>query len=63
MMHNRTWLAFANESICNHRKALKQSDKKKNEWKFYLSVEINYFCHSISLGASCTVFENIKNKT
>lgn len=23
-MHNRTWLAFANESICNHRKALKE---------------------------------------
>lgn len=24
MMHNRTWLAIANESICNHRKALKE---------------------------------------
>lgn len=24
MTHNRTWLAFANESICNHRKALKE---------------------------------------
>ena len=23
MVHNRTWLAFANENICNHRKALK----------------------------------------
>ena len=24
MVHNRTWLAFANENICNHRKALKE---------------------------------------
>lgn len=24
MVQNRTWLAFANESICNHRKALKE---------------------------------------
>lgn len=24
MIHNRTWLAFANESFCNHRKALKE---------------------------------------
>lgn len=24
MTHNRTWIAFANESICNHRKALKE---------------------------------------
>ena len=24
MGHNRTWLAFANENICNHRKALKE---------------------------------------
>lgn len=24
MKHNRIWLAFANESICNHRKALKE---------------------------------------
>lgn len=24
MIHNRTWIAFANESICNHRKALKE---------------------------------------
>lgn len=24
MVHNRTWLAFANENICNHRKALNE---------------------------------------
>lgn len=24
MVRNRTWLAFANENICNHRKALKE---------------------------------------
>ena len=24
MTHNRTWLAFANENICNHRKALEE---------------------------------------
>lgn len=24
MAQNRTWLAFANEDICNHRKALKE---------------------------------------
>lgn len=24
MVRNRTWLAFANETICNHRKALKE---------------------------------------
>lgn len=24
MAHNRTWLTFTNESICNHRKALKE---------------------------------------
>lgn len=24
MTHNRTWLAFANENKCNHRKALKE---------------------------------------
>lgn len=24
MTTNRTWLAFANENICNHRKALKE---------------------------------------
>lgn len=24
MIHNRTWLAFADENICNHRKALKE---------------------------------------
>jgi hypothetical protein len=23
MKNNRTWLAFANEDVCNHRKALK----------------------------------------
>lgn len=40
MTHNRTWLAFANESICNHRKALKvgRTEKKMSgnfiyQWK------------------------------
>lgn len=24
MTHNRTWIAFVNENICNHRKALEE---------------------------------------
>lgn len=47
MAHNRTWLTFANESICNHRKALKElgfiSWTKNIASKFQISKILNLF--------------------